>query len=89
METTTVVGTIASVLTTLSFLPQLFKMIHTKKAHDVSYIMLAILFVGGILWIVYGILKSDLIIIISNCVSTLINIISSFFSYKYKSTQAH
>lgn len=88
METTTIVGAIASVLTTLSFLPQLFKMIRTKKAHDVSYIMLVVLFAGGVLWIVYGTLKADWIIIISNCVSTCINVVSSFFSYKYKKMQA-
>jgi MtN3 and saliva related transmembrane protein len=87
METTTIVGAIASVLTTLSFLPQLFKMIRTKKAQDISYYMLAVLFAGGILWIVYGTLKADWIIIISNCVSTLINIVSSFFSFKYKNKE--
>lgn len=87
METTTIVGAIASVLTTLSFLPQLFKMIRTKKAHDVSYVMLIVLFAGGVLWIVYGTMKADMIIIVSNCVSTIINVVSSFFSYKYKRAQ--
>jgi MtN3 and saliva related transmembrane protein len=88
METTTIVGAVASVLTTLSFLPQLFKMIRTKKAQDVSYIMLAVLFVGGIMWIVYGTMKADWIIIISNCISTVINVVSSIFSIKYKRAQA-
>ena len=84
MEATTIVGTLASILTGLSFLPQLFKMIRTKKAHDVSYIMLAVLFAGNIVWIIYGTLKDDWIIIISNCVSTCINVVSVFFSFKYK-----
>lgn len=84
MNATIIVGVAASILTTLSFLPQLIKMIRTKKAGDVSYLMVIVLFVGGIMWIIYGALRDDLIIIISNCVSTLINIISGIFSIKYR-----
>lgn len=78
------VGVAASICTTLSFLPQLIKMIRTKKTGDISYFMLIILFVGGGLWIGYGIIKDDWIIIISNSVSTLINIVSGIFSIKYR-----
>ena len=88
MNTVIVVGVAASVCTTLSFLPQLFKMIRTKKAGDVSYLMLVVLFAGGVLWIVYGVMREDWIIIISNSVSTLINIVSGFFSLKYRPKDA-
>jgi len=85
---TIVVGVAASICTTLSFLPQLIKMIRTKKAGDVSYLMLIVLFVGGILWIIYGVMRDDWIIIVSNCVSTLINIVSGIFSIKYRPKDA-
>lgn len=88
MDIIIIAGVMASTCTTLSFLPQLIKMIRTKKAGDVSYLMLAVLFCGSILWVVYGVLRDDLIIIISNCVSTLINIVSGFFSVRYRPKDA-
>jgi MtN3 and saliva related transmembrane protein len=42
-----------------------------KKANDVSLGMLAILFAGLGMWIYYGYLKKDLIIIIANSFSFL------------------
>ncbi|MGN6646011.1 MAG: SemiSWEET family sugar transporter [Cytophaga sp.] len=84
MDIAVIIGVLASICTTLSLLPQLIKMIRTTKAGDVSYLMLAVLFVGGILWVVYGVLRNDPVIIVSNCVSTVINIVSSYFSIRYR-----
>jgi MtN3 and saliva related transmembrane protein len=84
MDAAIIIGVLASISTTLSLLPQLIKMIRTKKAGDVSYLMLLVLFIGGILWIVYGILRDDPVIIVSNCVATVLNIVSGFFSIRYR-----
>jgi MtN3 and saliva related transmembrane protein len=84
MDTVTLVGLIASIFTGISLLPQLIKIIKEKKAGAISYGMLATLFAGLCAWIVYGLLKTDWIIIISNSFSLLINIVISIFSVKYK-----
>ena len=79
-----VIGIIASIFTAFSLLPQLIKLIKEKKAESVSLGMLFVLFAGLICWIIYGSLKQDLIIIISNCVSLFISAITFCLTIKYK-----
>ena len=78
------VGLVAGVCTAISLLPQLIKIIKEKKADDISYLMLIILFIGISGWIWYGFLKDDYPIIITNCVSMIVNILVIIFSVKYK-----
>ena len=73
MSPITIIGIGASVLTGISMLPQLIKLLKEKEANDISVIMLITLISGLTLWIWYGIKKEDWIIIISNGVSVLIN----------------
>jgi MtN3 and saliva related transmembrane protein len=80
----TIIGTIAGVLTAVSMLPQLIKIIKEKEAKDISLPMLFVLFSGVSLWIWYGFLKDDWAIIGTNIFSLLINILNLFFSIKYK-----
>jgi len=68
---TTWVGSLAAILTTVSFLPQVYK---TWKSGDTSGISLLMysLFVTGILfWLVYGILLNELPIILANSVTLI------------------
>jgi MtN3 and saliva related transmembrane protein len=83
MNETTWIGLAASICTGISLLPQLLKIIKEKKASDISYPMLIILFCGLGLWIWYGVEKEDWIIIISNSVSLLINITIFFLNQHY------
>lgn len=74
MQLESIIGILASVFTASSLLPQLIKLVQTKKAGDISLMMLITLFMGIAFWIYYGFLKQDWIIIISNSVSLLLNI---------------
>jgi len=84
MNLISIIGITASVCTGVSLLPQLIKVIKEKKAENVSLGMLAILFAGLGLWVYYGILKDDWIIIIANSFSFLVNLVLAAFSIKYK-----
>jgi MtN3 and saliva related transmembrane protein len=88
MNTVSLVGIAASVFTAVSLAPQLLKVLKEKKAENVSMWMLAVLFCGLALWIYYGSLKGDLIIIISNAVSMVFNVILTVFSLKYKKSNS-
>jgi MtN3 and saliva related transmembrane protein len=78
------VGLAAGICTAISLLPQLVKLIRTKKAEDLSLFYLTILFVGLGLWVWYGVLKNDLPIILTNCVSLCINAVVLVLGIKYK-----
>ncbi len=84
MSTEDVTGILASVFTSIALLPQLIKIFREKRAHGVSPLMLASLLIGLSLWVVYGCMKSDMIIIIANIFALLINVLVVVASYWYK-----
>jgi MtN3 and saliva related transmembrane protein len=69
MDFTTLVGLVAAFCTTVSYYPQLKKCWTTGSAGDLSLTMFLTLSGGVGLWVVYGFLKSDLVIITANAVS--------------------
>ena len=72
MDVTTLVGLAAAFLTTASNVPQLKKCWDTGSAGDLSFKMLAILSGGVVLWLLYGFLKDDWVIILANVVTLLL-----------------
>jgi MtN3 and saliva related transmembrane protein len=69
MDFTTLVGLVAAFCTTVSYCPQRKKCWTTGSAGDLSLTMFLTLSAGVGLWVVYGFLKSDLVIITANAVS--------------------
>jgi MtN3 and saliva related transmembrane protein len=49
-----VIGLSAAFLTTSAFIPQVYKIYKEKNADGISLTMYIILFIGVILWFVYG-----------------------------------
>lgn len=84
MNSTTIIGIVASIFTGISLLPQLLKLIKEKKASDISMWMLATLFTGLALWIWYGFRINDWIIIFANSVSLIINLLIVIINFRYK-----
>jgi MtN3 and saliva related transmembrane protein len=74
-EVVDIIGVIGGILVIICLLPQLITIIKNKSAKDVSLIMYIILFIGQILWTVYGILKNDLQVMITNIISGIITMI--------------
>ena len=69
MNWTTVIGFAAACGTTVSYIFQLKKCWQTRKVDDLSLPMFAILATGVALWIVYGVLQQDIVVIVANVVS--------------------
>jgi MtN3 and saliva related transmembrane protein len=63
----TIVGLLAAALT-LSYIPQVKKALPANSTDDLSSKTLAVLAAGLALWIGYGVLKSDFVIIVANAV---------------------
>jgi len=69
MDFITVVGFLAAVCTTISYLPQLIKTMHSKRTRDLSLTTFSLLFIGLSLWLAYGILLMDAPLIIANVIT--------------------
>ena len=84
MEWTPVIGLAAGICTATSLLPQVIKTVREKRAEDVSLLMLIVLMAGLILWIIYGIKRSDTPIILTNSFSMLMNLAMIILGIRYK-----
>lgn len=51
-----VVGVIAGTLTLLTYVPQAYRTIKTRKTRDLSLVTLLLLCASALLWVIYGIL---------------------------------
>ena len=87
MQIEQLVGIAAGILTSISMLPQLIKLIKEKKADALSPVMLIILISGLALWTYYGILRKDWPIIITNSFSLILNITLLTLRQIYKKRQ--
>jgi MtN3 and saliva related transmembrane protein len=63
------VGFVAGILTSGSALPQVLKSWRTRSTADLSTVMLAMLNVGLLLWVVYGVVRRDWPITLTNAFS--------------------
>ena len=65
----TLIGAAAAMCTTASYVPQLKKCWQTGETGDVSLKMLLLLASGLALWVSYGVIRSDPVIVVANTVS--------------------
>jgi MtN3 and saliva related transmembrane protein len=63
------IGLVAAALTTSAFLPQLVKVWRSKSAKDVSLAMFLVFTLGIALWLVYGLIRNDIVIIVANVIT--------------------
>jgi len=66
------IGAIAGALTTIAFIPQVWRVWKTRSARDLSLSMYLIFISGVVLWLAYGLLLGALPIIAANGVTLLL-----------------
>ena len=78
------IGTIAAILTTLSFVPQAYQVIKTKDTSGISLGMYIAFVIGVFLWIIHGINIQDYNIIGANAITFIFASIILTYKIKYK-----
>jgi MtN3 and saliva related transmembrane protein len=76
------IGACAAVLTSLSYIPQVRKAWPRGSTKDLSLQMLVVLTTGLLLWIGYGLLKSDWVIVAANSVGAALS--ASVLAFKIR-----
>jgi MtN3 and saliva related transmembrane protein len=80
----TLIGTASALCTTVSYFPQVKKSWMTGETGDISLKMLLLLASGLGLWMVYGFVKSDVVIVAANGVSVAMVAIILYFKLRGK-----
>ena len=78
-----IIGISATLFSVSSTLPQIIKGLRTKEMDDVSVWLIVTLIVGLSLWVVYGIVKVDIVISGGNSVGVLLNLVLLLLKLRY------
>ena len=84
MPFVTILGYAACAVTALTFLPQVIKTWKEKSAKNVSLMMFVIAFINEVMWIAYGVLQKDNVIIVTNVIMIIMCSIMISLKLKYK-----
>jgi len=68
MAAVDILGYSACAITALTFLPQVIKTWKEKSAKNVSLLMFIIAAVNEVMWIAYGVMRDDMVIIVTNVI---------------------
>ena len=79
----TTIGLVAGTLTSVAAIPQLIKTIKSRNVRDISIWQPLLLAFGVALWMFYGILISDVPLIVANIVPLLCNIVLTGMKIRY------
>ncbi len=79
-----ILGYTAGAITSLTFLPQVIKTWKDKSAKDISMNMFLIAATNEVMWIVYGVLLNNWVIIATNTVVLAMSLIMISFKLRYK-----
>jgi len=78
------VGSIAGLLTTGAFVPQVIKVIKTKDTKALSLSMYLLQVIGITLWLVHGVIISDFALIGANGITLCLSLIILVYKIIYK-----
>jgi MtN3 and saliva related transmembrane protein len=81
--TPSTIGFVAGTLTSIAAIPQLVKTLKTRHVRDISIWQPLLLAFGVGLWMVYGILISDLPLIVANITPLICNVILTGMKIRY------
>ena len=77
-------GLFGSFLTSITFIPQVYKTWQTKKAGDLSLAMLFIVLTSCVVWMVYGVALGLRPVIIANGIIGGLSIVLIYFRLTFK-----
>jgi MtN3 and saliva related transmembrane protein len=77
-------GLFGAFLSSITFLPQVYKAWKTKSVGDLSIWMILILLANVSTWLIYGIVKNDFAIMIANSIILSLSMLMLFFKFRFK-----
>jgi MtN3 and saliva related transmembrane protein len=83
MDWIEVVGLSGSVLSSFTFMPQVYQTWKTKSVEDLNFFMILMAFISTIIWLVYGIGKGILPVTICNGVICFLSLLLIYFKFRF------
>ncbi len=84
MDTIELVGFVAGALTTIAFIPQVFRAWKLKETRDLSLAMLVLFGFGVLLWACYGFWTGSIPVIAANLITFVLILLLFGLKIRYK-----
>ena len=83
----TILGTLAGILILSGWVEQIIKGYRTKSLKDVSKYLMILISAGAVLWLLYGIIVSDIFIIGTNLAAIILMMTVLVMKKKYEQSK--
>ena len=80
-----IVGHSGAFLSSITFIPQVYKVWQSKSARDLSLTMMLIVFSSTIVWIIYGVALTLWPVILCNSIIAVLSLMLIYFKFAFKS----
>lgn len=84
MDWIEMMGLAGSVLSSITFIPQVYQTWKTKSVGDLNLMMMLIVFISTVVWLVYGIGKELLPVIIANGIICFLSVLLIYFKFRFE-----
>lgn len=82
------IGFTAAICSTFALLPQVIRIWKTKETEQLSGGAFSLMLIGAILWLAYGVLREDIVIISANSITMIFIAYIIIMKVRYGSTQS-
>jgi len=83
MDWIEVVGLVGSGLSSITFIPQVLQAWKTKSVGDLSLWMMLIVTTSTVVWLIYGIGRGALPVIIANTIIFILSLVLIYFKFAF------
>ena len=78
-----IIGYLGGFFITISFIPQVIKSYKTKRVEDISFLMILFSIIGTIFWLIYGLMKQSMPLILTNIIFGVIVLLQIYLKLRY------
>jgi MtN3 and saliva related transmembrane protein len=84
MDYIQIAGHLGAFLSSVTFIPQVYRVWKTKSANDLSMTMMVIVFTSTLIWLVYGVALMLWPVILANSVIAVLSLMLIYFKLTFK-----
>lgn len=84
MDYIQIAGHVGAFLSSVTFIPQVYRVWKTKSANDLSMTMMVIVFTSTLIWLVYGVALMLWPVILANSVIAILSLMLIYFKLTFK-----
>ncbi|MEM9391071.1 MAG: SemiSWEET family transporter [Bacteroidota bacterium] len=84
MDGIELVGHFGALLSSITFIPQVYKTWQSKSVGDLSLVMMLIVFTSTVVWLVYGVSLNLWPVIVANAIICFLSALLIYFKFNFK-----